>query len=109
MSIMNAKQFYGKERGQKANFPNDNMEYKIRYGNNAAHGWIFVELTSKKCNKSPPLKYVCINHGGLFPFEIIINVLVTFSRYICIHISWVYGHYKYFNSSVRGPSSDVRI
>ena len=31
---------------------------------------------------------------GFFQFEIIINVLVSFFRFIWIHMSWVYGHYN---------------
>ena len=102
MSIMNAKQFYGKERGQKANFPNDNMEYKIRYGNNAAHGLIFVELTSKKCNKSPPPPMTIIPALILCGTELIYSriISVLFNPYnaeICLYKPWrpkVYFHLK---------------
>ena len=47
------------------------------------------------------LNYFCINHGEkrFFQFEIIINGLVSFFRFICIHMLWVHDHYKYFNSS----------
>ena len=33
--------------------------------------------------------------GGFFQFEIIINVLVSFFRFIWIPMIWVYDHYKY--------------
>ena len=52
-----------------------------------------------------------------FQFEIIINVLVSSFRFIWTPMSWVYGHYKYFNSYSAGidfsrqnlPSTDVRF
>ena len=42
------------------------------------------------------LNYFCINHGDHrdFQFEIIINVLFSFSCFICIAMLWVYSHYK---------------
>ena len=52
-------------------------------------------------------KYFWINHGkqsGFFQFEIIINVSVSSFRFIWIPMLWVYGHYKYFTLSVRGPT-----
>ena len=42
-------------------------------------------------------------------FEIIINVLVSSFCLIWIPMLRVYGNYKYFTSSTRGPSIDVRI
>ena len=41
-------------------------------------------------------------------FEIIINVLVSCSRFIWIPTLWVYGHYKYFTLLVRGSTLGVR-
>ena len=42
-----------------------------------------------------------------FEFEIIINVLVSSFRFICVPMIWVYGHYKFFNFSVRGSILNV--
>ena len=54
---------------------------------------------------------------GLFQFEILINVLASSSCFIWISMLWVYGQYKYFNSSSAGTvfirqnltSTDVRF
>ena len=35
---------------------------------------------------------------AFFKFEILINVLVIYFRFIWIPMLWVYGHYKYFYS-----------
>ena len=50
-----------------------------------------------------------MNHEDqrFFQFEIIINVLVSSSRFICIPMLCVYGHYQYFTFSVWG-STDFR-
>ena len=39
---------------------------------------------------------------GFFQFEIIINVLVSFFRFIWIPMLYVYGHYKYYYSYIAG-------
>ena len=48
------------------------------------------------------LKYCCINHAMetkcCFQFEIIINVLLSYFRFIQILMLCVYGHYKFYNS-----------
>ena len=33
-----------------------------------------------------------------FQFEVIVNAFVSFCRFMCIPMLWVYGHYKYVNS-----------
>ena len=58
------------------------------------------------------LKYFCINHWDKkFLFLIWNHYKSSFSffRSIWIPMVWVYGHYKYFTLSVRGPTLDVRI
>ena len=72
---------------------------------NLAPSW-HVFLTLKT------LKYLCINYKdqtGFSQFEIIINVLVRSSRFLSIHMLWLYRHFKLLILSVRGPFSDVRI
>ena len=44
-----------------------------------------------------------------FQYEIIINVLVSSSPFLSIHMLWLYRHFKLLILSVRGPFSDVRI
>ena len=39
---------------------------------------------------------------GFFHIEIIINVLVSYVRFIWIPVLWVYGHYKYIYSYSAG-------
>ena len=51
---------------------------------------------------------------GFFQFEIFINVLFTFFRFIWIPMVWVYVQYKYLNSfqcgdRVYASESDVQI
>ena len=54
---------------------------------------------------------------GFFQFEIIMNVLVSFFRFIWIPMLWVYGYYTYFYSYSAGidfscqnmASRDVRF
>ena len=46
---------------------------------------------------------------GSFQFEIIINVIVSPSRFILIPMLWVYGHYNFFMISVQGSTLDVKI
>ena len=46
---------------------------------------------------------------GFLQIENIINVLDRSSRFIWIHMLWVYGHYKYFTLSVRGSILDVKF
>ena len=51
------------------------------------------------------LEYFHMNHGDqrlFFRFEIIVNILVSSLRFIKIHMLWVYGHYKCFNSFSAG-------
>ena len=56
-------------------------------------------------------EYVCINHVDqhFLQFEIIKNILVSFYRFIWIHMLWVYSHDKYFTLSVQGSNLDVII
>ena len=44
-----------------------------------------------------------------FQFKIIINVLVSFVRFILIPMSWVYVRYKCFSFSTQGSTLDVRF
>ena len=55
------------------------------------------------------LKYYCINRGEERVFSIVINVLVTFFRYIWIPMLWVYGQYNLFKSFSAGITLDVII
>ena len=54
------------------------------------------------------LKYFYINQKGFFQFDII-NVRVSYFRFIGIPMLWVYGHDKYFTLSVRRSTVDVGI
>ena len=48
------------------------------------------------------LNIFCIKCGGFFQFEIIINFLLSSSRYIWIPMLGVYGHPGYFYSYIAG-------
>ena len=68
----------------------------------------FADTTSSPYNAGN----LCINHGDqrcFFKFEIIINVLAISLRMIWIPMLWVYGNYKYFDTSVSGLSLDIRF
>ena len=64
------------------------------------HNKICIDLLSQQTQYVELLQHWNMETKGVFQFEIITNVLVSYFRFIWIHMLWVYDHYKYIKGDL---------